>query len=444
MISRRVHLLKAGPLQGAVLYWMSRDQRVQDNAALSYAQQLACDRSVPLGVCFTLSPSFLNAPSGAYAFMLDGLEETAASLAGLQIPFHLLIGEPVESLPRFAKQHGFGTLVTDFDPLREKQRWQKAVSSAFAGAVHEVDAHNIVPCRIVSEKAEYGAYTFRPKIMRMLDAFMAPVPAMIKHPFNRAKSMRPVDWRRARASVHASRGTYPFPAGPRSAKAALKNFMKRGVKSYDREGGDPACDGQSGLSPYLHFGQISAAGIVRALIADSRIPGSAKDAFLEQLIVRRELSDNFCFYQPRYDSLACLPAWAAATLKKHATDPRPYRYTRQALENADTHDAYWNAAQKQMMASGKMHGYMRMYWGKKIVEWTADPAEAIETAVQLNNAYELDGRDPNGYAGIAWCFGMHDRPWAERPVFGMVRTMTASGLERKFDMAAYLARTPRA
>ncbi len=200
---------------------------------------------------------------------------------------------------------------------------------------------------------------------------------------------------------------------------------------------------QSRLSPYLHFGQLSAQRVALEVQAfDADIP--AQEAFLEQLVVRRELSDNFCFHEPAYDRCEGFPAWALKTLEAHRRDPRPYLYALDEFEEARTHDPLWNAAQSQMVASGRMHGYLRMYWAKKILEWTESPEKAMRVAVYLNDRYQLDGRDPNGYAGIAWCIGgVHDRAWGERPVFGKVRYMSAGGARRKFDVAAYLEKVER-
>jgi deoxyribodipyrimidine photo-lyase len=225
--------------------------------------------------------------------------------------------------------------------------------------------------------------------------------------------------------------------GAGEAARRLATFLERGLARYDRDRNDPSLQGQSGLSPYLHFGHISPLQIALA-IGRRRGPGVA--AFLEELIVRRELSMNFTHFNAGYDRLECLPAWCRATLHQHARDPRSIRYSPAELEQARTHDPYWNAAQTEMVRTGRMHGYMRMYWGKKILEWMERPADAYSEALRLNNRYQLDGRDPNGFAGVAWCFGKHDRPWTERPVFGMVRYMNAAGLERKFDMDAYVRR----
>jgi deoxyribodipyrimidine photo-lyase len=192
------------------------------------------------------------------------------------------------------------------------------------------------------------------------------------------------------------------------------------------------------MSPYLHFGQISPLFIALQTHAAKGIKKQNKDAYLEELVVRRELSMNYCFYNPHYDSYSGLPDWAQKTLKAHRNDKREYIYSITELERARTHDPYWNAAQREMLLTGKMHNYMRMYWGKKILEWSATPEDAFKNALYLNNKYELDGRDPNSFTGVAWCFAKHDRPWNERAVFGTVRYMSSSGLERKFDMDAYV------
>ena len=225
--------------------------------------------------------------------------------------------------------------------------------------------------------------------------------------------------------------------GASEGKRLLDTFIRDKLPRYAGQANDPGEDLSSGLSPYLHFGQISPLEVMAALRDES---GENRDAFVEELTVRRELSMNFTQYNPGYDAYESLPAWARATLEKHGEDTRPYLYTREELDGARTHDPYWNAAQREMVLTGRMHGYMRMYWGKKLLEWGRTPREAFYTALSLNNRYCLDGRDPNSFAGIAWCFGKHDRPWGERNIFGSVRYMNAKGLERKFDMRRYLER----
>jgi deoxyribodipyrimidine photo-lyase len=239
----------------------------------------------------------------------------------------------------------------------------------------------------------------------------------------------------------ASEGSLPtyLHGGESKAKQKLYYFLREKLIEYDSRRNDPGDRVQSGLSPYLHFGQISPIDVILQT-REYRAQQEAEDAFLEELFVRRELSFNFVYYNPQYDSYDGLPQWARNTLEEHARDKRPYLYTREQFEEAATHDRYWNAATTEMKITGGMHNYMRMYWGKKILEWSATPREAFATTLYLNNKYCLDGRDPNSFAGVAWCFGNHDRPWKEREIFGKVRYMNARGLERKFNMEAYLQR----
>jgi deoxyribodipyrimidine photo-lyase len=225
--------------------------------------------------------------------------------------------------------------------------------------------------------------------------------------------------------------------GEAAAGRALETFVQGGLAEYPERRNDPIAHGQSGLSPYLHFGQLSPQRVALAVVA-ADAPPAARDAFLEELVVRRELADNFCFYNEHYDTVAGFPDWARTTLEAHRHDPREVVYSRDVLERGETHDHLWNACQRDMVLTGKMHGYLRMYWAKKILEWSPSPEMAMETAIYLNDRYELDGRDPNGYAGIAWSIGgVHDRAWGERPVFGKIRFMSYAGCARKFDVAAY-------
>jgi Deoxyribodipyrimidine photo-lyase type II (EC 4.1.99.3) len=224
------------------------------------------------------------------------------------------------------------------------------------------------------------------------------------------------------------------------ARRIFAQFLDRDLSRYADARQDPGDPVTSFMSPYLHFGQISP---VTLAVGARDVGGPGAEAFLEELLVRRELGINFVHFNPQYDTFSALPVWAQQTLQRHASDPRPYLYTLQELEGAQTHDAYWNAAQREMVYTGRMQSYMRMYWGKKILEWSPSPPEAYRRALYLNNRYELDGRDPSGYAGVAWCFGKHDRPWKERQIFGTVRYMSAEGLERKYDIETYVHRQNR-
>jgi len=442
-LTDRIHHLNEKPqTAGPVVYWMSRDQRSADNWALLYAQGKALEAKAPLVVVFCLVPRFLGATLRQYGFMLRGLEETAVNLGRRNIGFTLLEGDPSREIPRFVQSIEAGLLVADFDPLRLKTSWRASVAEKVDVRTVEVDAHNIVPCRITSPKQEYAASTFRPKVTRLLEFFLLPFPSLKKHPFGDAASGGPVDWEAVYGRLTVDRRVgevHWIKPGEKAGRAALKRFLKKGFAAYDDNRNDPSREGQSGLSPWLHFGQISAQRVALEVLSSGAAP-ETRASFLEELIVRRELSDNFCFYNSEYDSVDGFPDWARKTLDSRRRDPRPFIYPPSELEDARTHDRSWNAAQKQMVRTGKMHGYMRMYWAKKILEWSPTPEDALETAIYLNDRYELDGRDPNGYTGIAWSIGgVHDRAWGQRRVFGKIRYMNEAGLRRKFDMDSYIA-----
>jgi deoxyribodipyrimidine photo-lyase len=304
-----------------------------------------------------------------------------------------------------------------------------------------VDAHNLVPCWVASDKQEYGAYTIRPKISRTLPEFLEKFPGLQKQEITWGEPTAAIDWQGILSALSVDRTVSEvswLQPGEQAAQRTLGNFLKNRLSSYPIERNDPTRNGQSNLSPYLHFGQIAAQRIALE-VRDSAAAPKAKEAFLEELIVRRELADNFCFYNPHYDAFAGFPGWAQKTLEEHRSDPRDYLYSLEQFEEAQTHDNLWNAAQREMVKTGKMHGYLRMYWAKKILEWSNSPEEALDIAIYLNDRYELDGRDPNGYTGIAWSLGgVHDRAWGERKVFGKVRYMSYKGCKSKFDVAAYM------
>ena len=441
---KRTRILKEGHQgPGAVIYWMSRDQRIRDNWALLFAQALALEKKSPLVVTFCLVPEYLQATIRQYGFMLKGLREVDASLGRKNIPFFLLKGSPREEIPSLAKKIKSGALVTDFSPLRIKKEWTNAVASQVDIPFYEVDAHNIVPCWIASYKQEYAAYTFRPKVNALLPEFLKEIPPLKRHPIQFRERNPSSNWQKAedflRVDLNIKEPARLRPGG-KAAASTLDKFLDNKLSSYSRLRNDPSKEGQSQLSPYLHFGMISAQRVAIE-VRNSGASAEGKKAFLEELIVRRELSDNFCFYNDHYDSVEGFPSWARVSLNSHRKDRREYIYTRGEFERGSTHDELWNAAQMEMTRTGKMHGYMRMYWAKKILEWTASPEDAMETAIYLNDRYSLDGRDPNGYAGIAWSIGgVHDRAWNERRIFGKVRYMSYNGCKSKFNVQAYINR----
>jgi len=442
----RLQLLNEKPPRtaGHVLYWMQQSQRATCNHALEYAMRAANERGTPLVVAFGITRRFPEARRRHYAFMLEGLRETTELLRERGIRLVVRLSPPVETA--LALSEDAALVVADAGYLRIQRSWRRRVARSARCRVVQVESDVVVPVRTASDKEEYAARTIRPKIHRALERFLKPLEETRLERSSldlKLDGEEISDLSDALDRLGVSRGPAPvdsFRGGTSQAEAHLESFLDGGLRAYPEGHSDPGHGVESDLSPYLHFGQISPLRIALAVGSKRGVPRAAKDEFLEELIVRRELAMNFCFHNDRYDRYDCLPDWAKRTLSRHAKDKRPYLYSSRELERAATHDPFWNAAQREMVHTGKMHGYMRMYWGKKIIEWSRSPEQAFSTALGLNNVYELDGRDPNSFAGVAWCFGKHDRPWKERPVFGQVRWMSPAGLERKFDMEAYLAR----
>lgn len=439
----RVRSLNTHPEQdGVVVYWMQRDQRAEDNWALLYAQNLAITKNQPLIVVFNVVPKFLDATIRQYGFMLRGLAEVAEKLEQKHIPFVLLEGDAVENLPHFVKKHKAGALITDFSPLKIVRGWKHKIARQVLCAFYEVDAHNVVPVWVASPKQEFGAYTIRPKIHKLLPEYLTDLPKLKNHPAKTKLEHKPFNLNKVFKSLEVNEEVAEvdwLTPGEKGAHKVFQRFLHKRFKAYATQRNDPNVEAQSELSPYFHFGQISAQRVAYEV---SLMPASeSRESYLEELIIRRELSDNFCFYNEHYDSFEGFPEWGKKTLNEHRRDTREYMYSYKQLESAKTHDDLWNAAQKEMVVTGKMHNYMRMYWAKKILEWTPDPETAFKYALKLNDTYELDGRDPNGYVGCAWSIGgLHDRAWGERPVFGKIRYMSYGGAKGKFDIKSYIAR----
>jgi deoxyribodipyrimidine photo-lyase len=290
---------------------------------------------------------------------------------------------------------------------------------------------------------EFGARTLRPKIRRLLPEFLEEFPKLRSHPFPMPRNLGTArnNWEEIRRALNINESVclpQGIKAGEKPARRKLGDFIAGGLCRYTAKRNDPVAHAQSGLSPYLHFGQLSAQRVALDITAHERDIGD-RSAFLEELIVRRELSDNFCLYNTNYDGFEGFPEWAKKSLDAHRKDKRDYLYSVEEFEGAETHEDLWNAAQTEMVRTGRMHGYMRMYWAKKILEWSGAPEDAMETAIFLNDKYQLDGRDPNGYAGIAWSIGgVHDRAWNERPVFGKIRYMSYAGCKSKFNVRSYI------
>jgi deoxyribodipyrimidine photo-lyase len=426
-----------------VLYWMQQSQRADYNHALEYAIQQANRLGQGVIVAFGLMDDYPEANLRHYTFMLEGLHETRTSLATRGIKMIVRYGSPPEVALQVARHAS--VIVCDRGYLKHQRKWRRKVAQKAACLLTQVESDVVVPIDVVSDKAEYAARTIRPKIKKHLDEFSQDLPALTPHrdsldldlgsldlgdihevlkPMNIDRSVTP--------ATHLTRG------GTSQAKKIFDEFIQNRLVRYAVNRSQPQTDDTSHMSAYLHFGQISP--LYLALSVKKFLSTMADDveSFTEELIVRRELAINFVYFNPDYHVFKGLPNWAQTTLLEHKPDKREHLYSRRQLENAQTHDVYWNAAMNEMKTTGYLHSHMRMYWGKKILEWSRTPEYAFKTALWLNNKYLLDGRDPNSYAGIAWIFGNHDRAWKERPVFGKIRYMNAAGLERKCDIGGYV------
>jgi deoxyribodipyrimidine photo-lyase len=420
---------------------MQASQRADFNHALEYAIEQSNTHDKPLSTVFCLIDNYPHANNSQYRFMLQGLVEVKESLTKRGIGFTVHHNNPTRVIPTLAEDASL--VVVDRDYQRNQRQWKQNVASSLECPLIQVESNVIVPIETASQKEEYSAGTIRPKISRLIDNYLVPLrKRRIKRSSDeivfdgidlsdidsilkdlRIKSQKPQNIR--------------FQGGTSRARKMLKKFIRNDLAVFETLRNDPVYDRLSNMSPFLHFGQISPLEIALEILKTYN-PGS--ETYLEELIIRRELSMNFVFFNKNYDNIECLPRWAKETLDLHALDPREYVYSFHDLEQAKTHDPYWNAAQREMTKNGKMHGYMRMYWGKKIIEWSDSHEEAYDTCITLNDRYELDGRDPNGYTGVAWCFGKHDRAWKEREIFGKIRYMNANGLRRKFDIEKYVQR----
>jgi deoxyribodipyrimidine photo-lyase len=425
-----------------VVYWMQASQRTLDNHAFEYAVRKANDLSQPLIVFFGLTSDFPEANERHYLFMLQGLKETAKTLESRGIPFIIQQVSPEKGVVLLSKNASL--VVTDKGYLRIQRRWRQYAAQHLRCPLIQVESDAIVPIATASQKEEYAAATLRPKIKKQLNTFLHPLQThdlqtQLHHNSFDSLDLSNLSYILSHLPIdHHIKPSTVFHGGTSHALLLLQQFIHQKLPYFSEFRNDPSKEYCSHMSPYLHFGQISPLTIVLRLLREN---DQNTDAYLEELIIRRELSMNYVSYNPSYDSYEGIPPWAKQTLLSHAKDKRPYLYTKTELEAAYTHDPYWNAAQQELINTGKMQGYMRMYWGKKILEWTQNPKEAFDIALSLNNKYELDGRDPNGFTGVAWCFGKHDRAWQERPIFGKDRYMNAAGLLRKFDMDGYIKKS---
>lgn len=444
MLKEGIKVLREGKIKSNkyIIYWMQAAQRVQDNPALDFAIKRANEIKVPLVVFFNLNSKFYGANYRHYYFMLEGLKEVKENLNKIGIKFVLKMGDPVKNLIKLSEEAVL--VISDRGYLKVERNWKKEAAKKLKCRFVLVNTNTIVPVETASQKEEYAAYTIRKKINSNVDRFINMFEKeRVKKESNLLKfnslELKNLDQIINNLDIDKTVQKSPyFKGGSTEALKRLEDFVNNKLKRYEKHGSSPEHDVTSKLSPYLHFGQISPAYIYK------RIKGNKIEAedFLEQLVIRRELSFNYVYYNKDYDKNLkdILPDWAFETLKVHRDDKREYIYSLKELENYQTHDKYWNTAQKEMVFSGYMNGYMRMYWGKKVLEWSLTPQKAFENIIKLNNKYLLDGRDPNGFAGCAWIFGKHDRAWKERKIFGKVRYMNKKGLERKFKIKDYIKR----
>ena len=440
----RVTIRRPGPPNStgsSVVYWMQRAQRALDNPALDVAVDAANALGKPVVVFFAPVPFYPHANLRHYRFLNDGIPDFTAALAKRNVGF-VLRRFPEHSLLRFCDELKPALVVGDENPLREPEAWRQKATQKLTLPFWTVDADVIVPSRLL-EKAQYAAHIIRPRLQAQLPRFLIPSKnPRAKLPWKKPSQLVALDpksdiaegWPIDRSVAPASQ----WRGGTTEAFRRLRDFVKHKLRGYAVRRNHPEIDHTSGLSPYLHFGHISPITVALA-VEKASAPKADKQAFLNQIITWRELAVNLVRFNADYDSFECAEPWAHRTLARHTKDPRPVLYTETQLEHAETHDPLWNAAQIQILHTGWMHNYLRMYWAKKILEWTRSPAEAYRIAVHLNDKYELDGRDPNGYAGIAWSIvGKFDRPWFERPIFGQIRYMSGASTGKKFDSRKYI------
>ncbi len=451
-INERVVALNDKPVnRGAryVLYWMQMFKRVDNNHALIWAIRKANELKLPLVVYEGLKYYYPWASDRLHTFILEGVEEKLREFERLGIRYIFYLqkdaSSPRNTVASLAKDAAL--IVTDEFPCFIIPEHNRRIAERAEIAVHAVDSNGIIPMSKF-DKEEYAAYTIRPKINRLLDNYLKPLPLEtverssigidIGDRFETTVTADTIAQLVAECDIDHSVAPSPiYHGGAVNGRAKLGRFVTDILCNYETGRSKPDRDGSSRLSAYLHFGFLSPLEIALA-VRDTDAPQGSKDAYLEELIVRRELSYNMTRHNPNYDSLKALPPWVQKTMREHATDERQFTYKLEQLENGKTHDELWNAAQREMVATGEMHNYVRMLWGKNVIAWSPSYEVAFETLVHLNNKYCLDGRNPNSYAGILWCFGKHDRPWMERPVFGTIRYMTSGSTGKKFDSKKYI------
>ncbi len=450
-MQERVRQLNQAPLPASgryVLYWAQMNRRVEANHGLAYACQISREVGLPVLFYEGLTCAYPHANDRFHTFVLEGVPETARRLAklGIGYVFHLRRrrNDPDNALYELARDAA--AVVADDYPAFVARRYNARVPVKLGIPYFVVDSSCIVPMNRI-DKREYAAYTIRPKIHKLLPKYLQPAPQpkpgrRFDEPVSPLHTpVREADIPALAASCEIDHSIAPstaFRGGRLEAERRLEHFLNANLRRYASARNEPSAHATSNLSPYLHFGHISSLEVALEAREYAQEHKLIADEFLEELIVRRELAFNFARYSEDTETLDALPDWALRTLRKHDGDRREPCYTAEQLEQAATHDALWNATQKELLLRGKIHGYYRMYWGKKIIEWSATHQDAIRFMIAMHDRYALDGRDPNTYTNILWCFGLHDRPWGERPIFGQIRYMSLDGMKRKTGVDAYV------
>jgi len=444
-VDKRLRPLNDAPIQASgryVLYWMQHAQRADYNHALEFAIREARRLKQTVLVVMGLLDGESQFNERHFSFVLQGLAETSEALAARGIKLIVRLAEPLAAAEEVGRDASL--VVCDCGYLAGAARNAETLGRGLDKRVVQVETNVVVPVAVASEKAEYAARTIRPKLQKQWPNFLRAVrsqdPSKSSLYLSVVSDLDLSDVDAALCCIDTDRSvarSTRFQGGATQARTHLQRFIRSRLPGYADQRNDPASPVASLLSPYLRYGQISPVEVARKVRAARSGSEEDKAAFLEELIVRRELAVNFVYYTREYQRFGALPEWARVTLDEHRKDKRPQRYTAAELEAAETSDPYWNAAMLEMLKTGYMHNQMRMYWGKKILEWSNTPEYAFRTALHLNNKYFIDGRDPSSFANVAWIFGLHDQAWQERPVFGKVRYMNAKGLQRKFDIDAY-------
>lgn len=426
----------------AVLLWVQRAQRASGNLAANLAVEIADALKLPVVAVFCLVPAYPRATLRAYHFMAEGLRELPEAFAARGIGWELRVGEPEDVVPALAAELGAAVAVTDQAPTRPGREWKRGVADRLAVPLLAVDADVIVPTALFP-KEEWAPRTIRPKLWRMAEEHLTPTPDPNPHRRSDHRTgPNPLD---AIAKFAIDRSVSPterFHGGQKAARTRLRGFLTDHLKTYETDRNRADIDGSSGMSPFLHYGQISPIEVACAA-RDARATGAAKesvDSFMNEIMVQRELTINFALRNPDFDRYEGLPEWGRKSLAKHAGDPRPVLYDRGTMERGETGDPLWNAAQRQMVAEGYMPNRLRMYWAKQALLWTATPEEAYDVVMTMNDRHFVCGRDASGYAQVAWAIGgRHDRPFPpERPILGLIRPMGAKGMRKYFDTDGYI------